>query len=282
MKKLSLVLAVLLLSGCATTTTTKVTKKAVTSGALKTNNQEYFDYLKTLDSAASTLVSESYNKVLKSELGSKKNKKELNKKISSAKKTYGNNLTKYAKMYGYKSGDAFMNDVIVPSIRKNYAIEKYLKKNLSSVVKKHNATWVKTVTVASEATADSAAHSSVKDFNRLYRNTKTRNDYGLVSDLSTVSSTGVSGIPSVLSKNLKNIHNSKGVYRKVMKSGKKYIVACVYNTKPSAQIKESMVSILSTSGIDTEVEAYYLKKNNFKVNDETLKKAVKKISKDFF
>lgn len=268
MKKASIILSLLMLTGCASQTT--VTKQTLTSGAIDTTTQDYFEYLKKQDGTAGDIIDDMYDKIVKKEFSSAKYKKEIQKQVKTAEKSYGNSMSKYAKMYGYSSAKEFENKSLIPNIRTRLATEKYLKSNLKDVMDTHKASWVRTIEFTDKGTAESTARGSAKEFMALYAKAKKKNDYGLVSDVNK------SMIPSSMVKNLAGLRKAKAVYPKVLKDGKKYYVACVYNTKMTKKVKESTISILESSDIEKEVKAYYLKKNSFTVNDATLKKAIHK------
>lgn len=272
MRRASIIMLAVLLTGCSTQANVK--KQALTAGTLSTSTQDYFEYLKKQDSTASTVIDDIYQKVMDKEFSSKKYQKEINKQLKTAEKSYGNSMEKYAKMYGFKNAKEFESKSLVPNIRTRLAAEKYLQANLKKVMDKHKASWVRTIVLTDKGTAESAARGTAKEFMALYNKAKKRNDYGIVSDLNKT------GIPSDITKNLSGLRKAKDVYPKVMKDGKKYIVACVYNTKMTKAVKAQTVSILESSGIDNEVKTYYLKKNNFKVYDSDLKKAIHKANSE--
>ena len=90
---------------------------------------------------------------------------------------------------------------------------------------------------------------------------------------------------SVDSKIIKKLDKftKDGIYAKAIKTSEsKYAIVWVYNTDKSNlkdEIKESLTSI---SNFSTKCETSYLRKYNFDVYEPSIKKKIKKSSKDYF
>ena len=73
-----------------------------------------------------------------------------------------------------------------------------------------------------------------------------------------------------------------GVYKEAVKlSTGKYAVVYVYNTDKSAQKNDIVKNLLNLGDVKTDIESYYLKKYKFTVEDEKVKKQIKKISSKY-
>lgn len=108
-----------------------------------------------------------------------------------------------------------------------------------------------------------------------YFNENSGTDAGLVTKESS----------SVDSKIIKKLDKftKDGIYAKAIKTSEsKYAIVWVYNTDKSNlkdEIKESLTSI---SNFSTKCETSYLRKYNFDVYEPSIKKKIKKSSKDYF
>jgi hypothetical protein len=74
-----------------------------------------------------------------------------------------------------------------------------------------------------------------------------------------------------------------GIYAKAIKTSEsKYAVVWVYNTDKSNLKDEIKKGLTSLSDFTTKCETYYLRKYNFDVYEPSIKKAIKKTSKNYF
>ena len=74
-----------------------------------------------------------------------------------------------------------------------------------------------------------------------------------------------------------------GIYAKAIKTSEsKYAIVWVYNTDKSNLKDEIKKSLTSISNFSTKCETSYLRKYNFDVYEPSIKKKIKKSSKDYF
>ena len=75
---------------------------------------------------------------------------------------------------------------------------------------------------------------------------------------------------------------SSGILLSAHEEESKYAVVWVYNTDKSNLKDEIKKGLTSLSDFTTKCETYYLRKYNFDVYEPSIKKAIKKTSKNYF
>ncbi len=253
--------------------------KNIITGDITVTKQGYYEYL--MDNyGASEVVSEAYTKIADKLIT---DTSAINKLVKSKEKTYASymgTLKSYATSMGYSTVKEFEEKLVIPDAKQELLVKKYLTDEFTAACKKYEVSYVKKITVAKESTAlkilkkstSSAAFTKLMD---QYGSKAT--DMGLVSTKTSSLSSAIKKIRTKLYATTKD-----GVYPSVVKiSSSSYAVLYIYNTDKSAH-KDKIVSDLSSiDGISTDVEAYYLKKYDFTVYDEKVKKAVNKISSKY-
>ena len=190
----------------------------------------------------------------------------INSKVEELKQQYlqyasTSDLETYAKDAGYESEDDFVKQILEPNAKIQLLQEKYVEDNFKSLVKEYKVKYLKDCT-------------SEESFTN-YFNENSGTDAGLVTKESS----------SVDSKIIKKLDKftKDGIYAKAIKTSEsKYAIVWVYNTDKSNlkdEIKESLTSI---SNFSTKCETSYLRKYNFDVYEPSIKKKIKKSSKDYF
>ena len=190
----------------------------------------------------------------------------INSKVEELKQQYlqyasTSDLETYAKDAGYESEDDFVKQILEPNAKIQLLQEKYVEDNFKSLVKEYKVKYLKYFTVDTESQAlkiikDCTSEESFTN----YFNENSGTDAGLVTK-----------------------ESKDGIYAKAIKTSEsKYAIVWVYNTDKSNlkdEIKESLTSI---SNFSTKCETSYLRKYNFDVYEPSIKKKIKKSSKDYF
>ena len=205
----------------------------------------------------------------------------INSKVEELKQQYlqyasTSDLETYAKDAGYESEDDFVKQILEPNAKIQLLQEKFVEDNFKSLVKEYKVKYLKYFTVDTESQAlkiikDCTSEESFTN----YFNENSGTDAGLVTKESS----------SVDSKIIKKLDKftKDGIYAKAIKTSEsKYAIVWVYNTDKSNlkdEIKESLTSI---SNFSTKCETSYLRKYNFDVYEPSIKKKIKKSSKDYF
>ena len=200
----------------------------------------------------------------------------INSKVEELKQQYlqyagTSDLETYAKDAGYESENDFVKQILEPNAK-----IQLLQENFKSLVKEYKVKYLKYFTVDTESQAlkiikDCTSEESFTN----YFNENSGTDAGLVTKESS----------SVDSKIIKKLDKftKDGIYAKAIKTSEsKYAIVWVYNTDKSNlkdEIKESLTSI---SNFSTKCETSYLRKYNFDVYEPSIKKKIKKSSKDYF
>ena len=186
----------------------------------------------------------------------------INSKVEELKQQYlqyasTSDLETYAKDAGYESEDDFVEQILEPNAKIQLLQEKFVEDNFKSLVKEYKVKYLKYFTVDTE----SQALKIIKDCTSEESFTNYFNE-----------------IIKKLDKFTKD-----GIYAKAIKTSEsKYAIVWVYNTDKSNlkdEIKESLTSI---SNFSTKCETSYLRKYNFDVYEPSIKKKIKKSSKDYF
>ena len=197
----------------------------------------------------------------------------INSKVEELKQQYlqyasTSDLETYAKDAGYESEDDFVKQILEPNAKIQLLQEKFVEDNFKSLVKEYKVKYLKYFTVDTESQAlkiikDCTSEESFTN----YFNENSGTDAGLVTKESS----------SVDSKIIKKLDKftKDGIYAKAIKTSEsKYAIVWVYNTDKS--------SLTSISNFSTKCETSYLRKYNFDVYEPSIKKKIKKSSKDYF
>ena len=204
----------------------------------------------------------------------------INSKVEELKQQYlqyagTSDLETYAKDAGYESEDNFVKQILEPNAKIQLLQEKYVEDNFKSLVKEYKVKYLKYFTVDTESQAlkiikDCTSEESFTN----YFNENSGTDAGLVTKASS----------SVDSKIIKKLDKftKDGIYAKAIKTSEsKYAIVWVYNTDKSNLKDEIKKSLTSISNFSTNVKLY-LRKYNFDVYEPSIKKKIKKSSKDYF
>lgn len=260
--------------------------KKVITGDFTVTKQGYFENLLS-SSGASKIVDDAYNSIVNKLIPTKTYQKQINKLVKSKEKTYASymgSLKSYATSMGYSTVKEFEKDSVIPDAKSDLLKKKYFTENYKASLKKYKAAYIKTITVSKESQAIALIKkaTSEKAFNKLMKSKKYKsnaNDYGFVT---TKTST------TTLNKALKNKLSTfdsmtkDGVYSSAVKqSSSKYVVVYVYNADKTANKTKYVNALTDLSDTTTDVKVYYLKKYKFTVYDKKLKKAIKKLNKNY-
>ena len=205
----------------------------------------------------------------------------INSKVEELKQQYlqyagTSDLETYAKDAGYESENDFVKQILEPNAKIQLLQEKYVEDNFKSLVKEYKVKYLKYFTVDTESQAlkiikDCTSEESFTN----YFNENSGTDAGLVTKESS----------SVDSKIIKKLDKftKDGIYAKAIKTSEsKYAIVWVYNTDKSNLKDEIKKSLTSISNFSTKCETSYLRKYNFDVYEPSIKKKIKKSSKDYF
>ena len=205
----------------------------------------------------------------------------INSKVEELKQQYlqyagTSDLETYAKDAGYESENDIVKQILEPNAKIQLLQEKYVEDNFKSLVKEYKVKYLKYFTVDTESQAlkiikDCTSEESFTN----YFNENSGTDAGLVTKESS----------SVDSKIIKKLDKftKDGIYAKAIKTSEsKYAIVWVYNTDKSNLKDEIKKSLTSISNFSTKCETSYLRKYNFDVYEPSIKKKIKKSSKDYF
>ena len=280
-KLLMLLLCGGLLVGCSSQYSVKVSdadKELVSGSQLKITKQDFFEYL--LDNGGTTeIVKEVLTTIADKEVT---DQSELDALVKQREEDYAKyadgNLEKYAKKLGYDSKDAYIKTVLIPDAKQELLRKKYISENLETLIKNYQVSSFKKIIVDKESTALSLIEQAKDEaaFDKLMKDNGSKaEDHGIVTKNSS------------LDDNLKKILDKlsavtkDGVYNEAIKlSDNTYAVLYLYNT--DHKNTDALVTALSNDDdVKEEIEGTYLKKYNFTVNDDKIKKAIKKISSNY-
>lgn len=205
----------------------------------------------------------------------------INSKVEELKQQYlqyasASDLDSYAKDAGYKDEADFIKQIIKPNAKIQLLQEKYVEDNYKNLLKEYKVKYIKYFTVDTESQAlKIIKECTSEDAFTNYFNENSGTDAGLVT---TESSSVDSKIIKKLDKFTKD-----GIYAKAIKTSEsKYAIVWVYNTDKSNLKDEIKESLTSSSDFSTKCETYYLRKYHFDVYEPSIKKKIKKSSKDYF
>lgn len=287
-----LVIAIVLVAGVITayivtadkdgyTSSVQNSSSEVISGDVSVTKKGLYEYL--LDNyGANEALNEAYNKITAKEIT---DKDAINTKVKELKQRYAEysgSFETYAKNQGYSDAKTFEKEVIVPEAKSDLLEEKFLDTKFNDVCKKYNVSYLKIVEYSKESEALKALKTvtSADAMNTLMNaNTSSSTDLGFVCSKSSTTT-----VDKKIIKALSKFTSLKtdGVYKEAVKlSTSKYAVVYVYNTDKSAQKNDIVKNLLNLGDVKTDIETYYLKKYKFTVDDEKVKKQIKKISSKY-
>lgn len=253
----------------------------VISGDVSVTKKGLYEYL--LDNyGANEVLNEAYNKITAKEIT---DKDAINTKVKELKQRYAEysgSFETYAKNQGYSDAKTFEKEVIVPETKSDLLEEKFLDTKFNDVCKKYNVSYLKIVEYSKESEALKALKTvtSADAMNTLMdANTSSSTDLGFVCSKSSTTT-----VDKKIIKALSKFTSLKtdSVYKEAVKlSTGKYAVVYVYNTDKSAQKNDIVKNLLNLGDVKTDIETYYLKKYKFTVDDEKVKKQIKKISSKY-
>lgn len=249
----------------------------VKTGDITITKDDLYEYFLDNDGLNMTLNS-SINYVANQEI---KDQDAINSKVEELKQQYlqyagASDLDTYAKDAGYKDEADFIKQIIKPNAKIQLLQEKYVEDNYKNLLKEYKVKYIKYFTVDTESQAlKIIKECTSEDAFTNYFNENSGTDAGLVT---TESSSVDSKIIKKLDKFTKD-----GIYAKAIKTSEsKYAIVWVYNTDKSNLKDEIKESLTSSSDFSTKCETYYLRKYHFDVYEPSIKKKIKKSSKDYF
>lgn len=249
-----------------------------TSGDLKITKQDFFEYL--LDSSgANTVLKDALNTIADKEIT---DQKQIDALLKEKEKTYAEyadgDLTKYAKYLGYDSKEAYIKEALTAEVKQELLRNKYIDENLKDLIKTYQVSSFKKIIVDKESTALALIKesTSAEIFDKKMTENKSKSeDAGIV--------TNQTSLDENLKKELDKLSamTKDGVYSQAIKlSDNTYAVIYVYNTdhKNTTELAKKLSSL---DDVIITIDASYLKKYNFKVNDNKVTEAIKKISDQY-
>lgn len=253
----------------------------VISGDVSVTKKGLYEYL--LDNyGANEVLNEAYNKITAKEIT---DQDAIDAKVKEQKNRYAeysSSFETYAKNQGYSDAKAFEKEVVVPEAKSELLEEKYLDTKFNDVCKKYNVSYLKIVEYSKESDALKALKTvtSADAMTALMNaNSSSSTDLGFVCSKSSTTT-----VDKKIIKALSKFTSLKtdGVYKEAVKlSIGKYAVVYVYNTDKSAQKSDITENLQNLTDVKTDIESYYLKKYKFTVEDEKVKKQIKKISSKY-
>ncbi|MEG0367939.1 MAG: hypothetical protein RR585_13950, partial [Coprobacillus sp.] len=265
MKKiLMMILCGGLLVACSSSSGYDVKVTDASSSLLSGNNvtitkQDYFEQL--LDTyAANEILNEAISSIADKELT---DKDAITKLLEEKTKTYaeysGGDLEKYIKQAGYSSKEEFTNSILLPSVKRELLIKKYIEENLDKMIKDYQVCSFKKITVDKESTA----LTLIKEATTEAKFDAKMKEYGTSAE-----DAGVVTKNSTLDDNLKakleklSAVTKDGIYSEAIKlSDDNYAVIYIYGS--DHKNKDKITTALSSdSTAQKDIEAIYLKKYN--------------------
>lgn len=263
------------------TSSVKNGSSEVISGDVCVTKKGLYEYL--LDNyGANEVLNEAYNKITAKEIT---DKDAINTKVEELKNRYAEysgSFETYAKNQGYSDAKTYEKEVVVPEAESELLEEKYLDTKFNDACKTYNVSYLKIVEYSKESEALKAL-KTVTDENAMTTlmnaNASNSTDLGFVCSKSSTTT-----VDKKLIKALSKFTSLKtdGVYKEAVKlSTGKYAVVYVYNTDKAAKKDDIVSNLQNLADVQSDIESYYLKKYKFTVEDEKVKKQIKKISSKY-
>lgn len=263
------------------TSSVKNGSSEVISGDVSVTKKGLYEYL--LDNyGANEVLNEAYNKITAKEIT---DKDAINTKVEELKNRYAEysgSFETYAKNQGYSDAKTYEKEVVVPEAESELLEEKYLDTKFNDACKTYNVSYLKIVEYSKESEALKAL-KTVTDENAMTTlmnaNASNSTDLGFVCSKSSTTT-----VDKKLIKALSKFTSLKtdGIYKEAVKlSTGKYAVVYVYNTDKASKKDDIVSNLQNLADVQSDIESYYLKKYKFTVEDEKVKKDIKKISSKY-
>ncbi|MCF0111989.1 MAG: hypothetical protein HUJ58_08800 [Erysipelotrichaceae bacterium] len=275
MKKVLLVaVCALMLLGCedASAKLKSGNDAVVTLGGSKVTKNQMYEILRTQD-AGETAVTLAKNYILEKEI---ENTDEIETKaqeeLASVKEALGENWELYLSYYGYASEeDCYQNDIL-PSVKEQFLLNKYVEEQWEDLKVYWYPTKVKMIETESADDAN-AALTEVKEgaeFETVAAKYTTKSDDLYDGAEHLVSRADQDTLPSMVISFLRE--NTSPTVSAVLNSNDltKFYVVQVIACNPDQYKEEAVELISSQDDLSDEAMAYYFKKYNFHVYDISL------------
>lgn len=287
-----LVIAIVLVAGVITayivtsdkdgyTSSVKNGSKEVVTGDVTVTKKGVYENLLN-NYGANEVLNQAYNKITAKEITDQKAINSKVKEIEDRYASYSDSFAAYAKTQGYNNPKTYEKEVVIPDAKSSLLEEKYIDSHFDNVCKKYNVSYVKIIEFSKESEALKAIKTvtSEEAMNTLINaHSADSTDIGFVCSQSSTTT-----VDKKLIKALNHFSTLKndGVYKEAVKlSTGKYALVYVYNTDKNAHKEDIINSLQDITGVKTDIESYYLKKYKFSVDDEKIKKQIKKISNKY-
>lgn len=290
-KLLTLSVALLLIAGCAAqgNYSTKVengSEVAVNGSNVNITNQDIYEYLMDNYGAdyvvnkALQLIADNYP------IDEETFKKELDTTVNTYKSFMGEDLDKFAKEnLGYDTFDAYVEEVMKPSIRQKMMVNDYVDTNYETLAKQYHFKKIRMITLNDETAAmnliskissgEITFEQAVKEFST-DKDTKDKNgELGVVSDLSSTQNID-QGILTLLPQ-----FDKVALYSVPVKVTDGYAILDIMETDVNAMKEEVSKVLRAANKVTVEANAYYLQENGFTVLEDRLKENIKTMNPDY-
>ena len=273
----------LLLTGCAAPSAYEIkvsesTNTLLTIDGVSISKQDYFETL--LDNyGAEKIVADALEKIADKEVT---DLDRVDKLVQDRKKIYeaylGTTLDKFAKNLGYKDETDFIEKALKPDAKQECLRNDYIEEHLDEYLDKFDVTRLKKIVVSLESEA-LVMIDEAKDEDAFDALMKKNEDNSEDLDIVTKNTSLDANILAKLDE-FSKLEKDGVVAQAVKQTDGKFAVIFVYDTQK--EDKQEYIDTLSVdSTIQAEIESIYLKKYNFNVYDEKLKKAIKNISSGY-
>lgn len=180
----------------------------------------------------------------------------------------------YAKNLGFDDQQGYIDEMIIPTAKRELLKEKYINDKYDSIVKEYKVKYLKVITLDTESEALEIIDKTkdIETFDK-YLSEKSGQDHGMVTTESSIDK----NIIAKLDKFTKD-----GMYSKAIKTkDDKYAIVYVYNTDKSKLKDEIKDNLQDIAAITSDCESYYLKQYKFDVYEQKIKDDIKEKNEDY-
>ncbi len=290
MKKLTCLLAlVLLLSACASSgqsvTLEDGDEVVVTGDKMELTKNDLLAYF--LDNyGASYVLSDALNTIANNyEVDDETFQTALDERLSSYE-MMGMDLDEYAEQYlGYDSFAAYQSEVLEPNVRLELMFKNYISEHFDELAADHDFRKLRMIVVADQQTAmtvlgeinteEKTFEEAAKEYSTDTASKDNGGDIGVVSDLSTGS------VDDAIIRLLSGLTAVSLYSTPVALDSGSYAVLDVVETELENMKDEALETLQNSEVINQQVQAHFLKENQFTVYESTVKENIKAQYPDF-
>ena len=191
--------------------------------------------------------------------------------IDMQKMIYGDNFEVMLKNAGYTSAEDYINKVLMPNLKIDALITKYINNNFETIATTYKPRQIQVMTFKEEETAINALNAVLAGTDFVTVGTENKSSTDPSVKVATIKSTYPLDVKIFIEQSI------DGTISEVMfdEDSSTYYIVKIISTDPNAFQDEAAKALLAIADIEEEALSYYLNQYDFQVYDEMLYNTIK-------